>query len=55
MVRQTISLQTFRGCLPQFLLGPFLNILIQMLGRGAWSCFDELKLGAIDKTLQISE
>ena len=25
--RQTISLQTFKGCFPQILLGPFLNTL----------------------------
>ena len=28
--RQTISLQIFKGCFPQILLGPFLNTLTQM-------------------------
>ena len=28
--RQTISLQMFKGCFPQILLGPFLNTLIQI-------------------------
>ena len=28
---QTISLQIFKGCLPQILLGPFLNTLSNLL------------------------
>ena len=28
--KQIISLQFFKGCLPQILIGPFLNILPQM-------------------------
>ena len=30
LLRQTIALQFFKGCLPQILLGPFLNTLSQM-------------------------
>ena len=30
---QTISLQIFKGCLPQILLGPFLNTLSQLLKK----------------------
>ena len=31
LLRQTISLQIFKGCLPQIFLGPFFNILTQIL------------------------
>ena len=27
LLKQTISVQIFKGCFPQILLGPFLNIL----------------------------
>ena len=30
LLRQTISLQVFKGCLPQILLGSFLKALTQM-------------------------
>ena len=32
-LKQTISLQFFEGCLPQILLGPFLNTLSHMPGH----------------------
>ena len=31
-IKQTMPLQIFKGCLPQFLLGPFLNILSPVYG-----------------------
>ena len=30
LLKQTISLQIFKGCLPQILFGPFLNTLSHM-------------------------
>ena len=30
LLKQTISFQIFKGCLPQILLGPFLNTLSQI-------------------------
>ena len=38
--QHTISLQIFKGCLPQTLLGPFLNTLPQMIFKiTLWNSF----------------
>ena len=31
LLKQTITLQIFKGCIPKIILGPFLNTLSQMM------------------------